>query len=260
MRDHVLGTILTAILTPLLAAACYALLARAIPARPRTAEPPRFDERELARAYSLHTLAVLAFAAAAAFMIFQLLEWAGARVFAPGGADEVVWSPRGAVWWLPAIFLGILAGAALAGALLRMRDESLAEAIEDYESRQHGVDFRRIGPAFVTAILLGGGLFIALAMGWSMRFGPDAIVEDPFLPGRTLTHRYADVRHVVLSPVKTRDRILPGRLALEIRFADGHVLRSAYAPRDVGAGELAALARRVADRAGVAIERAGAPR
>jgi len=241
-------------LTPVAIAIVFALLARMIPARPRAAHVQRYDERLLQSASSGVTLATIACSVAAGFVIFEVLSWIGRLVLAPKEPGELLLAPSAVFWFLPSIFLGLLAGAGLVGAHMSARDEQFADAIADYESRRTGVELQRIERPLATLLLLACGLTVALLLGWSVRFGSDAIVEDPFLPRPVITHRYEDVRGVQVTRMKGRSRDATERFDLNIRFADAHVLSSRNWPKDLSADELRALAQRIAARAGVAVQ------
>lgn len=248
---------LTHALTAVALAVTYAILARAFPARPREARSA-FDDRELERAYNRHSLTVVFASAVAGYLVYAVLAWTGRIVLAPREPGEVLWSPSGVFWILPAIFLGLVSGALFVDGLLRSRDEALAEALQDFESRRHGVDFRRLERPVIAFLLLASGAYVALMLGWSVRFRPEAIVEDPFLPGRALSHRYADVREVRLTPRRAGSDGARERLDLVVRFADGHELRSSSAPSDERPDSLRRVAALVAARAGVPVAEPGA--
>jgi len=248
---------LTHALTAVALAVTFAILARAFPARPREAQSA-FDVRELERVYNRHSLTVVFASVVAGYVVWVVLAWIGRIVLAPREPGEVLWSPSGVFWILPSVFLGLIAGALFVDGLLRSRDEALAEALQDFESRRHGVDFRRLERPLIALLLLASGAYVALMLGWSVRFRPEAIVEDPFLPGRVLSHRYTDVREVRLTPRKAGGVGARERLDLAIRFADGHELRSGSAPSDEAPDSLRRVATLVASRAGVPVSEPGA--
>lgn len=244
---------MTHLLTSLVLVVLFVAAARAFPARPEPRGGVRnFDPADVPAMRWKLSLGSLAASGAFAYLVRALLEYVARTVHAPREPGEIVWAPTAALLWLPAILLGLLAGSALVEGMVASRDEELLEALREHGEAAHGVSFRRLGPPLTTLVLLGCGALVVMALTCSIRLGEGRIVEDPLLPGRAVVHRYADVRgvDVTTAPPGGGRRLV--RPELQVRFADGHVLRSSSVPVDLDPVTLARAAGVVRERAAAA--------
>jgi hypothetical protein len=153
---------------------------------------------------------------------------------------------------MPAFLVGLILAGKIVEHAVRTYDRELADALEDHVSQRYGVNMTRLEQPFALLIIAASAVFVGLALGWSVRFGRDRIIEDPLLPGRSLVHRYDEVRRISLHHFHSRR--YGDRLELVIRFSDGHSLQSKTAPQEASDDEIRAIARVVSDRARVGID------
>jgi hypothetical protein len=224
------------------------------------ARPPEHGERSLEaleaefapwlRAAVL--LWLLLFTPLAGYFCWRVLRGLGARIAAELPAGTYVSVPDGVTWALPAAFFGMLAGAVLVDALLRLLLRRHYGEFLRWQERAAG--FSEAASLPLLAVLSVAGALLVLAIAdWYVVVTPDEVVRDGFLSVREQRNAHADVVEIETAPyLKALLGGRPRRISV-VRYADGSSWTIDDMPGPISNAEILELTHYISERSGIPV-------